>query len=215
VSQLKPARRPYRAPRRLEQAAATRRAVLAAARELFVAQGYRGTSVAEVARRAGVNADTIYAAVGRKPMLLRLLVETAISGADEAVPAEQRDYVRRIRATQGARAKLATYAQAIGAIQPRLAPIFLCLSEAAADDPDCASLWREISERRAANMRLFAADLRATGELRQDLSDDEVADIVWSLNGPEYSTLLVHQRGWSAARFAAWLADAWARLLLS
>jgi AcrR family transcriptional regulator len=215
VSQLKPARRPYRAPRRLEQAAATRRAVLAAARELFVAQGYRGTSVAEVARRAGVNADTIYAAVGRKPMLLRLLVETAISGADEAVPAEQRDYVRRIRATQGARAKLATYAQAIGAIQPRLAPIFLCLSEAAADDPDCASLWREISERRAANMRLFAADLRATGELRQDLSDDEVADIVWSLNGPEYSTHLVHQRGWSAARFAAWLADAWARLLLS
>ena len=215
MSQSNPRRRPYRAPRRLEQAAATRRAVLAAARQLFAEQGYRKTSVADVARRAGVNADTIYAAVGRKPMLLRQLVETAISGADEAVPAEERDYVRQIRTTQGARAKLATYAEALGAILPRLAPIFLCLSEAAADDPDCASLRREISERRAANMRRFAADLRATGELRKDLSDDEVADIVWSLNSSEYYALLVQQRGWSADRFAAWLADAWARLLLT
>ena len=64
-------------------------------------------------------------------------------------------------------------------------------------------------------MRLFAADLRATGELRADLSDDDVADIVWSLNGPEYYALVVHQRGWSIEKFAAWLADAWARLLLT
>lgn len=215
MSQPKADRRSYRAPHRLERAAATRRAVLAAARDLFVSQGYRKTSVADVARRAGVNIDTIYATLGRKPMLLRALVETAISGTDDAVPAEQRDYVRRIRSTVGARQKLAVYAEAIGAIQPRLAPIFLCLSEAAADDPDCASLWSEIGERRATNMRLFAADLRATGELRADLSDDDVADIVWSLNGPEYYALVVHQRGWSIEKFAAWLADAWARLLLT
>ena len=31
---------------------------------------------------------------------------------------------------------------------------------------------------RAANMRLFAADLRSTGELRGDLDHDTIADLV-------------------------------------
>lgn len=65
------------------------------------------------------------------------------------------------------------------------------------------------------NMRLLAADLRATGELRDDCDDETVADVVWSMNGAEYCVLLLHERNWSAERFAAWLADAWTRLLLA
>jgi hypothetical protein len=64
-------------------------------------------------------------------------------------------------------------------------------------------------------MRLFAADLRATGELRADLTDDEVADIVWSTNAAEFRALLVGERGWSAERFGTFLADAWSRVLLA
>ena len=97
---------------------------------------------------------------------------------------------------------------------PRTAPVFLALRDAAARDPACAALQAEITGRRAANMRLFAADLRATGDLRPDLDDDEVADIVWSMNAAEYRVLLVGERGWSAERFGTWLADAWTRLLL-
>jgi hypothetical protein len=63
-------------------------------------------------------------------------------------------------------------------------------------------------------MRLFARDLEATGKLRRDLSIDEVADIVWSMNSPEYYQLLVEERGWTIARFEEWLAEAWKRLLL-
>src|SRR6201987_2565318 len=100
-------------------------------------------------------------------------------------------------------------------IQPRLAPVYLALRDAAATDPDSAATWHEISERRARNMRAFAADLRATGELRTDLSDDNIADIVWSMNGPEYWTLLVSDRGWSPGQFATPLPDAWQRLFLA
>ena len=100
-------------------------------------------------------------------------------------------------------------------IQPRLAPVYLALRDAAATDPDSAATWREISERRARNMRAFAADLRATGELRTDLSDDDIADIVWSMNGPEYWTLLVTDRGWSPEQFGRHLTDAWQRLFLA
>jgi len=212
--QRKPVRR-YHSPRRAEQAAATRRDVLAAARELFVRNGYAATTVAEIARAAQVAVDTVYAAVGRKPAMLREVLETAISGTDQAVPAGDRDYVAHIRAAHSARDKLTVYADAIVHIQSRLAPVYLAIRDAAATDPDSAELWAEINGRRAANMRNFAADLRATGELRCDLSDDEVADIVWSMNGAEYWVLMVADRGWSHARFGEFLADAWARLLLA
>ena len=214
VNQPTTAKRGYHAPRRAAHAAATRHAVLAAARELFVSRGYTATSVAEIATRAGVSVDTIYATVGRKPILLRELVETALSGTDQAVPAIQRDYVIRVGQAATAREKIEIYAGAIGGIQQRLGPVFLALRDAAISDPDCAALWRRISQRRAANMRLFAADLRSTGQLRPDLSDDEVADIVWSMNAAEYWVLLVHDRGWSPGRFTTWLADAWTRLLI-
>lgn len=208
------AKRRYSAPQRSAQAAATRRAVLASARELFVRRGYAATTVTDIAAGAKVSVDTVYAAVGRKPVVLRELVETALSGADHAVVAQQRDYVVAIRAAPTAREKLTIYATAVVKIQQRLAPVFIALRDAAVDDPACAALWTEIGERRARNMREFAADLRETGELRADLSDDEVADIVWSMNAAEYWVLLVHQRGWTPARFGAWLADTWVRSLL-
>lgn len=211
---VKGARR-YHSPRRAEQAAATRRAVLDAAREAFVAKGYGPATVAEIAARAGVAVDTVYASVGRKPALLRELVETALSGTDVAVPARQREYVARIAAAPTATEKLDIYARAVTAINQRLAAVFLALRDAAVTDPECDRLWTEISERRARNMRDFAADLRATGELRTDLTDGQVADIVWSMNAAEYWDLLVGRRGWSPDRFAGWLADAWARMLLS
>ena len=71
-----------------------------------------------------------------------------------------------------------------------------------------------ISARRAANMRLFVADLRATGELRADLTDDDAADLVWSLNSPEWFGL-VTSRGRSPEQYAALLADVLLRTLLA
>ena len=208
-------RRRYSSEVRTAQAAATRHAVLEAARALFTEHGYARTCIAAIAARAGVAVDTVYAAAGRKPALLRELVETSLSGTDHAVPAEQRDYVVRFRAASSAREKIAIYAAAVSQIGVRLAPIHLALAEASTTDRDCAALRAEIDARRANNMRLLAADLRATGELRPDLTDDEVADIVWSMNAAEYRALLVGGRGWSAERFGAWLADAWTRLLIA
>ncbi|PZS16106.1 MAG: TetR/AcrR family transcriptional regulator [Pseudonocardiales bacterium] len=214
VKQHDGGKRAYNSPRRAEQAAATRAAVLAAARDLFIAKGYSATTIAEIAGRAHVAVDTIYATVGRKPALLRELVETSISGTGQAVPAEQRDYVLRIGTVRTAREKLAIYAQAITAIQERLGPVFIALRGAAATDPECEAMWTEIAHRRAAGMLTFAEHLRSTGELRNDLSDTQVADIIWSMNATEYWVLLVRERGWTSDQFAKWLIDAWTRLLL-
>ena len=207
-------KRGYHSPRRIEQAAATRAAVLAAARQLFVDNGYTATTIVDIATAAQVSPDTIYATVGRKPALLRELVETAISGSGQPIPAEQREYVLRIGAAVTAREKITIYAHAITAIQVRMAPVFLALRDAGTTDASCAALWSEIAQRRATNMRAFAADLRTTGELREDLDDEQVADVIWSMNAAEYWDLLVRERGWTPEMFRDWLVDAWTRLLL-
>jgi AcrR family transcriptional regulator len=208
-----PVKRHYDATRRRQAAARTRTVILDAARELFTERGYAATSMTAIADRAGVALDTVYASAGRKPELARLLIETAISGTDQAIPAEQRDYVRAIQAAPDAGTKIAIYAAAIAAIAPRLALVLGIIQQAAHDEPGLAALWTQIADRRAANMRQFVADLAAVAPLRLD--PDQAADIVWATNAAEMYQLLVGQRGWSPQRYEHFLADTWHRLLIA
>jgi len=207
-----PVKRRYDATRRRQAAARTRAAILDAARQLFIERGYTATAMTAIAERAGVALDTVYASVGRKPELARLLIETAISGTDQVIPAAQRDYVRAIQAATDAETKIAIYAEALTAIAPRLAVVLSIIQQAAPAEPDLAALWAEIAERRAANMRLFVADLAAVTPLRLD--PGQAADIIWATNAAETYQLLVGQRGWSPSQYQSFLTDTWQRLLL-
>jgi AcrR family transcriptional regulator len=207
-----PVKRPYDASGRRQAAERTRAAILDAARQLFTGRGYTATSMSAIAEHAGVSLDTVYAAAGRKPDLARLLIETAISGTGDAVPAEERGYVRAIQAAPDAEAKITIYAAAIRQIAPRMAPLLAMLQQAAPAEPALAALWQEITERRYANMRRFAADLAAVTTLRVD--SGEAADIIWATNAPELYQLLTSQRGWSPERYEHFLADTWRRVLL-
>ena len=98
-----------------------------------------------IAQAAGVALDTVYAAVGPKPVLFRLLVETAISRTQEPVPALERDYVRAIRAEPDPARKL-MYARRSGASSsgwpPGPGP-----PAGRGRDPELRALWQEIAER--------------------------------------------------------------------
>lgn len=206
--------RAYDATRRRAAAERTRLTILAAARDLFAEGGYATTSVQAVADRAQVALDTVYATVGRKPQLLLAVHDMVLAEGPAPVQAEQRDYVRAVRAAPTAAAKLRTYAAAMGRLLPDTVPIVSALREAGASDPSCAEQYQLISERRATNMRLLAADLRSTGELRDDLTDELVAELIWSLNSPEWFTLII-SRGHSPAEYGELLADVLCRTLLT
>lgn len=210
----RPVKRTYDASGRRAESAETRRRILDAARALVIDQGYRATTIAAVAARAQVGVATVYELVGRKPTILRELIEQAISGTDHAVVAEDRDYVAAVRAEPDAARKLAIYAAAVTAIQQRMAPLYLALRDASSTEPEARAAWREIAERRAANMRKLALDLERTGRLRRDLAVDDVADVIWATNSSELYVLLTVERGWSAQRFQDWLTDTWRRVLL-
>lgn len=208
-------KRSYDSSRRRDRSASTRQRILDAAHDLILEIGYRSATVSAIASRAGVNVDTIYELVGRKPVLLREVIERAISGTNGAVPAEDREYVKAIRAEPDPHEKLAIYAHAVGQIQPRTAPLFVALRDASSTEPEARTVWEEISRRRAANMRKLALELRAAGGLRADLSIDEAADIIWATNSSELYVLLTVERGWSPEQYERWLGDAWHRLLLA
>lgn len=207
-------RRTYDATARRAQSAENRQRIVATARALLIEHGYRSTTVAAVAKAAEVSVDTVYELVGRKPMLLRAVIEQAISGTDRAVAAEDRDYVKEIRAEADPARKLILYAAAMRDIHTRIAPLFLALRDASTTEPEAREIWQEISNRRAENMRRFATNLRDAGGLRDDLSIDQAGDILWATNSPELYVLLVHERRWTPDQYETWLADSWVRLLL-
>ena len=211
-SPVKPRR--YRSPRREERAAATRRAVLRAAHDLFTTRGYPDTAVADIARHAKVSVDTVYASVGRKPQLLLAVHDMVLGSSEEPIDAEDRDYVAAIRAATGARAKLTTYAESLGRLLPRTVPLAESLRVAGQTDADCRNVWGGLNERRAANMLTFARELRATGEVWEELTDEDVAHLVWSTNSPEFYRLST-SRGRTPEQYAALVADLWTRTLLT
>lgn len=108
----------------------------------------------------------------------------------------------------------AIYARAVTDIQRRMAPLFIALRDASSTEPEARAVWEDISQRRAANMRKLAEDLREAGGLRDDLSIDEAADILWATNSSEFYVLLTVERDWSTDQFERWLTEAWQRLLL-
>ena len=146
-------RRSYDTAQRRLQSAASRQRIVDEARKLFLVQGYRTTTIADIASAAGVNPDTVYRLVGRKPMVLRELIEQALSGTDHAVAGADRSYVRAMATEPDPVVKLEIYAAAVREIHGRLAPLFVALRDASSTEPEAERVWKEIGERRAANMR--------------------------------------------------------------
>jgi AcrR family transcriptional regulator len=198
------ARRGYDATGRRAQAAATRQRVLECARDLFVTQGYAGTSIAQIAKEAGVSAPTVFAGFKSKVSLLRAAVETAIVGDDEPVPMADRPAMRDVHAAPTAAEVLERYAAMIVDIAPRACPIALVVYAAADADPEIATLADLLDEQRLRGSEAIARTV--VDRLGADAANvDDIRDTVWILNAPLLYGLLVDRRGWSVERYGDWV----------
>jgi TetR/AcrR family transcriptional regulator of autoinduction and epiphytic fitness len=200
--------------RRQEQARQTRRAILDAAAKLFVDPGYAATRLTAVAAEAGVAVQTLYAAFGSKRQLLSELVDVTIAGDDAPVTLPDRPFVADIQALTGTRAKLTRYARHLVETHERQAQVMLALAGAATADADAAAVWRKNLEDRQRGMTMFGGDLLATGELREDLTPDRVADILWLAMDVRNYDRLVRERGWTSDQFQQWYVDTVAGAIL-
>jgi AcrR family transcriptional regulator len=78
-------RKRYASQVRDEQARRTRRAIVTAAHDLFLAQGYAATTIDGIAEAAHVSRRTVFNSAGGKVALLKLALDWAIVGDDEPI----------------------------------------------------------------------------------------------------------------------------------
>jgi AcrR family transcriptional regulator len=205
--------RKYHSPLRADQARATRLRVLDAALELFVDRGYAGTTIAAVAERAGVSAETIYLTFGGKRGLLEQVIETAIAGGDES-SADEEALGAALAETLDARERLAAMVDYTCAILARTRPIHTVIRGAADKEPFAAELGsRLVHERLAAQTERVRRHLR--GDLRPGLSVAQAGQRYCALGSPELYNVVTVEFGWTADQHRAWLTDLLAGELLA
>jgi AcrR family transcriptional regulator len=201
------ARRRYESPLRRDQAAATRRRILAAAQRLFERDGYPSTTMAAIAAEADVSLKTVYLAFDTKSGVLRALWNLLLRGDEEPVPVGERPWFRAVLDEPDPERKLLLNIANAKAVRARLGRLLQVLRDAAPVDPDVAQLWRRIESDFYENQRAVVEDLHASNALRPGLTAERAAAVVWALNHPELYRLLVVERGWTPDEHEEFLVD--------
>ncbi|MBT2228229.1 TetR/AcrR family transcriptional regulator [Nonomuraea sp. NEAU-A123] len=193
--------------KRSQKAQETRRRILEAARELFVAQGYGPTSLQDVAARAGVATRTVCFSFGNKHSLLKALVEATITGDEQSSAVMDLPWFREAMATETAAAHLRAHVHGLRLILDRVASIIKVLNAAAAMDPEVAMLWPRDSDPQYTVQWTAAESMMAKPGARPGVSPEYAADLLYSLLSPELYLQFVQERGWSPDRWERWSQD--------
>ena len=197
-------KRPYSSAKRDAQARETRRSILDAASELFVASGYAATTIQGIADRSGVAVQTVYAVFGSKRELLRQLLERTITGDDEPLPITERAEAHSIATEPDARRRAELDAALSRSIIERVAPIVRVAAEAAASEPELAAMMAVVKAARREEMAASAGLLAGPDGPR--LEPEEAAATLYVLYSPQVADMLMGDYGWSPERYEQWLA---------
>ena len=201
-------------PRREQKARATRRAVLAAAKKLFIADGYGATTIQAIADEADVAVQTVYAVFGNKRTILAELVDVSIAGDDAEVVVNDREWMRPVWEAPTSADRLRAYAAAVRRIMESAGDVFGIVTAAATNDADVVELAETTEQRRRAGAASVLDSVRKVGKLRSGLTRERAIDVLWLLNSPAVFAHLVRRAGWSLDQYQSWLADAMVAELL-
>jgi AcrR family transcriptional regulator len=182
-----------------------RRAVVDAARGLFLERGYVATTIDAISDRSDVPAPTVYRLFSSKLGILHALLDTSIAGVDQPMPMLQRPQVAALFAEADPDKLLAGFVSIAVAINARSNDIYRILTSASVSDPAAAELFADYQRQRAEGQRRVARSLARARALRSRVREREAADIIHALVSPELYRLLVIDRGWSHDRYEKWL----------
>jgi AcrR family transcriptional regulator len=201
-------KRSYDASRRREQARARRLAVVLAARDLFERDGFRRTTIAAVAARAGVSAESVYKGFGTKAALAKAVFDVVIAGDDEPVPVAERPAVQAIGDEPDVRRKIATFVDGLAQRQARSARVQILIRDGRHVDDSLDPVWAKLNDEGLAGMTMLGRQLLESGQLRDGIELDEVRDVLWNYLAIDHYERLVLSQGWPLQRYSRWLAHA-------
>jgi AcrR family transcriptional regulator len=203
----------YSSPLREAQAAQTRARILTAAAEAFGESGYSGTSLARVAKAAGVSLETVKQH-GPKSALLLSAFDQAFSGAAGDGTLSERRFGAEAAALPPEEV-LPFMVAFVASANERVAHLWPRLLEAAAGDVDVAVRLEVLQGSRRTDMEAAVALFRSHGMCRGERPDAERAGILSFLVSPESYTQLVSEARWDRRAYEAWLIEAIEKLVLA
>lgn len=207
-------KRRYDASGRRAAAEQRRLTVVAAARAVFEANGWAGTSMRQISDAAGVSLKMVEAVFGTKADLLREAVDYAIRGDVDALPISQRATARAIEQARDAAEMLHLHAGHIRTINSRSAPIAAVVEHAANADPTIGELWRTMNHNRAYGVRWATETLLGKQGRRPRLRRTHVQAVFWvALDWGTYRTL-TRYAGLTDNAYEAWLRAYYSATLL-
>jgi len=198
-------KRPYDNSRRQAQVRATRLRIIEAAKALFIAHGYPGTTLEAIADAADTSLPTLYRLFSSKQALLKAVLDVSFGGDDQPVAFGDRPQVQAARGETDPRALITAFARIGRDFMERSSAILGALATASAVDPDAAQLLDEIRRQRHTGQSRIVAALSACDALDPDLEFSEAADITYAVLSPEIHHILTVQRGWTAEQYEQWL----------
>ncbi len=197
-----------RASRRDEYAEETRRAIIAAARELFSKHGYFQTTVEDIAKLARVAAVTVYSSVGGKAGLLRIL--TDIWTTSQSIEA-CREMVADL---DDPAAILAVIANTARKMREEFGDIVILMLVTAPHDKTVAENLAVATERYRKAFGKVAQRLIRLDALREGFDERYAIDVLWFHFGYWGLYSLHNDNGWDYDRAERWLCESATRALL-
>ena len=174
--------RRYDASSRRARAAERRDLVLRTAEEMFLRDGYAAVTVRALADATGTSQETIYKTYGGKAGLVAAIQEAALQGSGP-VPAPERSDALSLGESD-ADVILRQWATLSMEVAPRVSPVMLLVRSSASTDAQMRELWDQMADRRRERMAHNADRLLATGQVRTELSRDDVRDVPLHLHLP-------------------------------
>src|SRR5260370_32642112 len=113
----------YTSQVRDEQARRTRRAIVTAAHDLFLAQGYAATTIDGIAEAAHVSRRTVFNSAAGKVALLKLALDWAIVGDADPMALADRPRDKAALAESDPRKALMRWVQTVTDVATRPAPL--------------------------------------------------------------------------------------------
>jgi AcrR family transcriptional regulator len=191
-----------------------RRAVVTAARALFLERGYAATTIDAISNRSDVPQATVYRLFTSKLGILKALLDTSIGGDDQPLAVQDRPDVAALFTEPDPGKLLAGFAGITASINQRSNDVYRVLVSAAGSDVAAAELLTQIQRQRDRGQGEIASALARSGMLRAGLRESDAADLIHALMSPEVYRLLVIDRNWKPEQYQQWLATTLAEQLI-
>jgi AcrR family transcriptional regulator len=191
---------------RQAQIAQTEQRIVAAATELFLADGYVATTLEAVAKRAQVGARTVYLRFGTKVALFKRVVDVAIVGDAEPVDVLGRDWMQAALTAPTAAERIAASAAVGRQIMERTGALFGVAQQAAAVEPLIAGFWQQGREQARHAQAVIWTRMAEDGLLDPRVDLDWLIDTTAILAAAETYLLITRLTSWDLDTYQHWLA---------